>query len=410
MLELVQRAYAHPEFWKYASIPFVAGIVGWVTNWVAVKLTFYPLQFRGWKPWLGWQGIIPSKAGRMAEIFVDSTMSRLGTLAEYFREMQPQRIGDHIVQVMAPRMREFTDDVMAAHHPRLWERLPPMLREQIYQRIDNELPVLVEAMMDDIADRVDGLVDLKQMIKDRLVGEPRVLNRLFLESGAKEFRFIVRSGFTFGFLFGLIQLAVWILLPAWWVLPLFGLLVGYATNWIAINIIFRPLRPKKIGPFTLQGLFLKRQHEVSAVWCGLVVREIMTISAIVDNMLHGNKHAATRSLIQHHMRPIVDEAVAGIRPMAQMAVGVDSFIAIKETVGKKALSVSAAPFNDPSFIEERAEVVGEMLTARMKQMPSEDFQNLLRPCFQEDEWKLILTGAVLGGIAGAAQLLLVFGL
>jgi hypothetical protein len=47
---------------------------------------------------------------------------------------------------------------------------------------------------------------------------------------------------------------------------------------------------------------------------------------------------------------------------------------------------------------------------RMKKLPSEDFQNLLRPCFQEDEVKLIAIGGVLGALAGVGQLVFVFGL
>ena len=47
---------------------------------------------------------------------------------------------------------------------------------------------------------------------------------------------------------------------------------------------------------------------------------------------------------------------------------------------------------------------------RMQALSSEDFQDLLRPAFQEDEWILILTGGFLGAWAGLAQLVFVFGL
>ena len=80
------------EVWKYASIPVVAGLVGWGTNWAAIELTFKPLRFIGIRPFLGWQGIIPSKAARMASIFVDSTMIKLGTLPELFQQMEPDVI------------------------------------------------------------------------------------------------------------------------------------------------------------------------------------------------------------------------------------------------------------------------------------------------------------------------------
>ena len=44
----------------------------------------------------------------------------------------------------------------------------------------------------------------------------------------------------------------------------------------------------------------------------------------------------------------------------------------------------------------------------MKEMTPAEFQDLLRPAFQQDEWILLLLGAVTGLIAGTAQLLLGF--
>ena len=38
-------------------------------------------------------------------------------------------------------------------------------------------------------------------------------------------------------------------LPYWWVLPVLGTLVGWATNWLAIRMIFEPIEPRKIGRF-----------------------------------------------------------------------------------------------------------------------------------------------------------------
>ena len=68
------------EWWEYALIPFIAGIVGYATNVVALHLTFYPLEFVGIEifrlenqPWglFGWQGIIPTKAEKMASTCFD---------------------------------------------------------------------------------------------------------------------------------------------------------------------------------------------------------------------------------------------------------------------------------------------------------------------------------------------------
>ena len=82
--------------------------------------------------------------------------------------------------------------------------------------------------------------------------------------GRVELEFLVNSGFGFGFLLGLGQMAAWAAHPAAWTLPAAGALVGYVTNWIAIHMIFEPAEPVKVlGLIEVQGLFESRQVEVS---------------------------------------------------------------------------------------------------------------------------------------------------
>lgn len=397
------------EFWKYVSIPFVAGLVGWGTNWAAIELTFKPLRFVGIRPFLGWQGIIPSKAGRMAAIFVDSTMIKLGTLPELFQQMEPEKIGDQVVRVIRPRLRRYTDEIMFREDDQVWRNTPEVVKERIYERVEGSLPDLVDGLLEETSRRIDELVDFKHMVVTRLTEDPALLNRLFLESGSAEFRFIIRSGLYFGFLFGLVQLAVWYHYPAAWVLPVFGMLVGWATNWIAINVIFRPLHPVRLGPFVLQGIFLKRQAEVAGAWTKLVSKEIVSIRAIVHTLVNGKRSETMRGLIRRHMEPIVGRAVAPYRLPVELAVGPRTLDGIRRTVGRKSVEVATEPFDDWHFNRDRSEVVERMLHRRMVEMPPEDFQGLLRPCFQEDELKLILVGAALGFVAGLSQLVFVFG-
>ena len=47
--------------------------------------------------------------------------------------------------------------------------------------------------------------------------------------------------------------------------------------------------------------------------------------------------------------------------------------------------------------------VKSTLRERMKKMSSKDFEQLLHPVFEQDEWKLILLGGVLGCAIGGVQ-------
>ena len=110
------------------------------------------------------------------------------------------------------------------------------------------------------------------------------------------------------------------------------------------------------------------------------------------------------------MQPIVREAMDPLLQLpTEIAVGSKGFEEMMSRVGEKSVAVSTDPFDDWHFNKERALVVEQLLRERMEEMPSEEFQDLLRPCFQEDELKLILVGAALGFLAGLGQLFFVFG-
>src|SRR6185295_3500953 len=55
------NTFSHP-WWVYVSIPLGAALVGWATKILALKMMFYPVEFKGIKPYLGWQGQIPQRA------------------------------------------------------------------------------------------------------------------------------------------------------------------------------------------------------------------------------------------------------------------------------------------------------------------------------------------------------------
>ncbi|MEV7093504.1 hypothetical protein AB0M80_11780 [Amycolatopsis sp. NPDC051045] len=45
----------------------------------------------------------------------------------------------------------------------------------------------------------------------------------------------------------------------------------------------------------------------------------------------------------------------------------------------------------------------------MQQLTALEFEGILRPAFRQDEWKLIVVGAVIGGLVGELQLLVLLG-
>ena len=251
MLEYIQ---SHPSI---IILPFISAIIGWGTNVIALKMTFYPLEFIGFKfkgfkaigwggfPPIGWQGIIPSKAETMAGKATDMITTKLIDVEDQFSRINPAIVAKEMESSILRLSREITNEVMTEHVP-FWKLLSNKQKEKIYARSAEEIPSVIEEIMEEVKVNITEVFDLKAMAVEHLRNNKELLNRIFLEVGDKEFSFIERSGFYFGFLFGILQAIIWVQFEANWTLPVGGLLVGYLTNILALRLIFSPTKPIKI--------------------------------------------------------------------------------------------------------------------------------------------------------------------
>ncbi len=413
------------------TVPFVTGVIGYVTNWTGVLMLFYPVRFRGLRAaWLsrtasylpyklrqipgvmvggiGWQGIVPSRAAKMGSLAVDVGIAKLGTPGEFFEQLDPERISDHILQSLHGEVRETIDRVMSRDRPRLWRELPPALRELVYQRVDDQLPEIVHHLTREIADNIDQLVDVKLMVIRRFDADPGLANRVFLDMGRRELKFIQNFGFAFGFVLGIPVAALTDFVSVWWLLPILGVLVGYTTNWTALWMIYEPADPRVYGPLRLQGLFVRRQPEVADVYARIVADDIVTVASFGDELLHGPQSDRTRALIESAMEPAIDRASGRVRPAVRVALGSGEYESIRRSLAQEPVETMIAPLSDPDFNRAQSAAVRKLIAERMRQMRPSEFAEMLRTATREDEWLLLLHGAVLG-LAGGLIHLGIFG-
>ena len=414
----------------FITIPLFTGVIGYVTNWSGVIMLFYPIRFRGIRiPGLaplvhlmprkiqqipgfmvggvGWQGIIPSRAAKMGSIAVDKGIAKLGSAADFYQQLDPDKMADHVLASTRRDMRALVDRIVERENPDLWRDLPPGFRERVHQRVQAQLPDIVhDIVTKEIANNIDQLLDVKLMVIRRMEEDPRLANKVFTEVGSRELRLIINFGFLFGFLLGFPVAAISeLLIHGWWVLPILGILVGYTTNLVAIYMIFEPVEPKRIlGLIPFQGLFLRRQREAGDVYAKIIADDIVTLRNIGEELMHGPRADRTRRMIEDALRPAVDRAVGRGRPAVRVAVGAREYDAIRESVASEGAEYTMTPLVDEDFNREQSERVRELISERIREMPPADFSEMLRSAMREDEWLLYAHGAVLGFVGGCAHL------
>jgi uncharacterized membrane protein YheB (UPF0754 family) len=408
------------------TIPFFSGAIGYATNWSGVWMLFHPLHFRGFKlPGLaalarllprkiqqipgvmvggiGWQGIIPSRAAKMGSIAVDKGIAKVGSPSEFYNQLDRERIAEHILASSGADIRDLVERVMQREHPQFWRDLPPGLRARVHRRVEEQLPEIVPTLVDEIGDHIEELLDVKLMVIRHIEEHPELGSKVFGSVGDKELKLIVNLGFVFGFIFGIPVAALTLLFPGPIVLLICGPIVGWVTNWLAILMIFEPVEPRKIGPFTLHGMFLRRQHEASAVYADVIANDIITVRGFGEELLHGPRADKTRQLIARTLRPAIDRAAGPLLPAVRLAVGRREYDAIREGVAAESAEMTLVPLSDPEFNREQATQVHDLFEQRMRSLDPADFSEMMRSAMREDEWLLLLHGAVLGVVGGLAH-------
>ena len=413
------------------TVPFITGAIGYLTNWTGVLMLFYPVHFRGLRiaplrhlirvfprrirqiPGLmvggiGWQGIVPSRAAKMGSLAVDVGIAKLGTPKEFWNQLEPEKMAQQIIEVTRPDTRATVDRIMTREHPRLWADLPAQVRELVHTRVLEQLPAVVHELTDQIGSHLDQLLYIKLMVIKRFEAQPELANRVFLDMGQRELNFIKNFGFFFGFVLGIPVAFLTHFVTDWWLLPILGIIIGYVTNWVALWMIYEPREPEKMGPLKLQGLFIRRQPEVSDVYARIVADEILTMRNFGQELLDGPRGDRTRALIETAMRPAVDGAAGRARTPLRVAVGSREYDRISHEFAVEPVEQLMTPLSDPSFSSEQSAAMRRLIAERMRQLPPQDFGEMLRTATRQDEWLLLLHGAVLG-LAGGLVHLGIFG-
>jgi len=392
---------------SYLLIPIIAAAAGWGTNWLAIKMTFYPLEYVGKFPF-GWRGVVPSRIRKFATGMVDTTIGRIGGLPAMVDAVDMDQVRTYFLDSATPMIAEAVHSLMREQKRVMWENLPAPTKKLVFQVVELEMREGYDTLAEDIHDHFERLLDLRELVVRKCEENPDLLNRMVFACASKELSFLVFSGAFFGFGFGVVQALVWLFVPQWWVLPFFGLLVGTLTNWIAIQLIFTPLEPKKIGPLVFQGLFLKRQKEISLEFSRVFTEEVLTAQEVVHTLVHGTRKDRTLAMLRTHISEIMEHKLI-VQLITQTAVGPEGYADLKDAALEKAIQYTEELAEDRSFNETQARAVQDMLHERISAQPPAEFQDLVRPIFHEDEWILVAIGGALGALVGWGQLVLLFG-
>lgn len=410
MFETLLSWITDRETLGYIAIPFISAIIGWGTNFLAFKMIFWPVEFVGFRPlYLGWQGIVPKRIHIMAGKACDLITTKLLSITEVFNRVEPEKVAEELKDVIDELTPKLAHEIMTEIAPVVWETIPGFGKERIYKMIRKDTPRVIKNITDDLKKNIDRVFDLKKVVVDALVRDKAVMNQIIIECARPEFSFLIKTGLYLGFLCGFVQMGVWYLWQQWWLLPIFGALIGYITNWVALKLVFEPVRPKKVGPFVLHGLFLKRQQEVAKAYADQVESGILNPTNILEGILRSETSDELFRIIQFHVADSIDKSAGIAKPFIQFVIGTRQFIAMKNKVCDRLMTEMPKHAHVLEKYTLETLDIRNTLQTKMQALDPEDFIGVIRPAFEQDEWMLIVGGGALGAVVGLLQVVFFFG-
>ncbi len=189
------------------SIPLISAFIGWLTNFVAIKMLFRPhspIKILGFT----FHGILPRRKADLAvqigqtvesELISHDDIRKAVDNPEFHKQLSSSVIGA-IETVIVTKL---------GSNPMLAMFLSGDLMNSIKQMLADEVEKEVPQFMEQMFEKMEQYIDFKELV-ERKVNEFDMdrLEKIVYEIAGKELKTIENLGGVLGFLVGLVQLAI----------------------------------------------------------------------------------------------------------------------------------------------------------------------------------------------------------
>jgi uncharacterized membrane protein YheB (UPF0754 family) len=191
----------------YCSLPIIAGLIGWITNYIAVKMIFRPrreIRFAG----IRIIGLIPKRKHDLAIKIAETIEKELISHKDIREILQSEDFHLHAGDMIRKKIDDFIGEKLAANTLLAMfipSELSGKFSDMIMEELQKELPDLIDTLFAS----VENKIDFRNIIQNKIDGfDLSKLESIIYAIAAKELKAIEVLGGVLGFIVGLIQLLI----------------------------------------------------------------------------------------------------------------------------------------------------------------------------------------------------------
>lgn len=191
--------------WKFLISPVLCAFIGWLTNYVAVKMLFRPRNPLN----LGIctvQGVFPKRKSALAENLGQMVEKNLINHTDIQKTLADPALHKIFSGVAEEKVNDFLENRLAGLNPMIAMFLNDDMKDKIRGMLMEELDGMLPELLEKAAGELEKRLVISELVKEKVEGFSNdKVEALLFGVMKREFRFIELVGGVLGFLIGLGQ-------------------------------------------------------------------------------------------------------------------------------------------------------------------------------------------------------------
>jgi uncharacterized membrane protein YheB (UPF0754 family) len=197
--------------WILYLLPLVAALIGWFTNYIAVKMLFHPKNPRGFLI-VKIQGVFPKRQKALAQKLGDLVAEELFSVSDVASKIKEFATSEEAMNEVGERIEKTIRNKLVKTFPMLAMFLSDEMVEKVTKLFQCELQDFLAESAAGLGNKLEENLDIKEMVKEKVNGfSSEKLESLLNQLMKKEFKFIEIIGAFIGFVIGCFQVGLTIL-------------------------------------------------------------------------------------------------------------------------------------------------------------------------------------------------------
>ncbi len=186
------------------TFPFISAAIGWVTNYLAIKMLFYPREPRKFL-FITFHGIFPKRKTALAQRLAKLVSAELLSTDQLKQEIDHQATHGQIKQAIDWEVENYLREKLSGMNPLLSTLVNEKRLLRLKSRITQEIEEFIPKITHQFFTRLDT-VNIEQMVFDKIsTFTSEKLESMMMGVIRKELKFIEWAGAILGFAIGLLQ-------------------------------------------------------------------------------------------------------------------------------------------------------------------------------------------------------------